>query len=90
MSSRAITYGPFGQQRLARQPADFREGMANAINVVREVGILALHTSHLLTPHSFPTDRICRGYQSLNFPGDNKYNIEILFRLEKIGRVWTQ
>lgn len=42
VSSRAITYGPFGQQRLARQPADFREGMANAINVVREVGILAL------------------------------------------------
>nr|XP_054759186.1 autophagy-related protein 2 homolog B-like [Lytechinus pictus] len=36
VSSRAITYGPFGQQRLARQPADFREGMANAINVVRE------------------------------------------------------
>ncbi|XP_022099406.1 autophagy-related protein 2 homolog B-like isoform X2 [Acanthaster planci] len=36
VSSRAITYGPFGQSRLARQPADFREGMANAFNVVRE------------------------------------------------------
>ncbi|XP_071501504.1 autophagy-related protein 2 homolog B-like [Diadema antillarum] len=36
VSNRAITYGPFGQQRLARQPADLREGMANAINVVRE------------------------------------------------------
>lgn len=71
VSSRAITYGPFGQQRLARQPADFREGMANAINVVREVGILALlllHTSHLITPHSFPTHRICRGYQGLTCP----------------------
>ncbi|XP_038074084.1 autophagy-related protein 2 homolog A-like [Patiria miniata] len=36
VSSRAITYGPFGQSRLARQPTDFREGMANAFNVVRE------------------------------------------------------
>ncbi|XP_071797968.1 autophagy-related protein 2 homolog A-like isoform X2 [Asterias amurensis] len=36
VSNRAITYGPFGQSRLARQPTDFREGMANAFNVVRE------------------------------------------------------